>query len=733
MFCSNCGAKIPDSSKFCMVCGEKVLLANEESSSAVVQSAEKPHSTIEYTFHGQKLVLGTEFQEFVAGRNAFVHEFYAYIEDKNSSLRQVLEEPLEKGTYLDLFSNYGEAALKWGIDRAVQILIESKVYDISNKQLIEAISEKTQHFNERYCDFEEKYISIVGDEAELEEYHRLRQSSRGRWVGGGFGIKGALKGAAKASLLNAGSRLIGMIGDGISDAIGSVIASHEVTKLIKSKDWVLLYTAALSQDMAEIYEQMYLILCEKNLRDMPQFDKEKSETYLKNAQQVNNSDEFVQVILMSIKYNPFTISPYTELQRHFGDFDIEILNLAEQFLSNKNLDGIIFMTHARFMNTLSKMPQNSYSEIDAKLRFLEKHFEVLDQARYASQIAENYCLKFQGVEYKVYNELSESRKTSDDGRHFSSVKDLDQYLYERDKVSICISSLSQVESDVEKQEILIKLESEIKSPILQDNINQELQEVLKNIESLANAEQKVKEAKTLFRNKQYDEGVKILEPLANCGVTAAQITLGDFYSPDYATILPKEKYEKAFEWFLKAAEGGNIYACKRVAFAYRFGEGAEKDPKKEVEWWRKLIKLSSDDIDAGDITAYRWLGFVYYNGYGLEKDKAKGIEMYQKGAEAGDLLTQYELTHLYYDEGCKQKDNDKLTLAFEWVEKCADQGYTDHDHKDPIALMGLMYDEGKGVPKNHKKAMELFKKSADSGVTWGKWLLENRKHFWEKI
>lgn len=70
MFCSICGAKIPDNSKFCMACGSRIPQMDEaqdidaQEQEPVVESS----GGIEYTFHGQKLVLGDEFQDFITGR-----------------------------------------------------------------------------------------------------------------------------------------------------------------------------------------------------------------------------------------------------------------------------------------------------------------------------------------------------------------------------------------------------------------------------------------------------------------------------------------------------------------------------------------------------------------------------------------------------------------------------------------------------------------------------------------
>lgn len=47
-----------------------------------------------------------------------------------------------------------------------------------------------------YDELEEKYSKIVLSQEQQEEYRRLRKANRGRWQGGGFGVGGALKGAA---------------------------------------------------------------------------------------------------------------------------------------------------------------------------------------------------------------------------------------------------------------------------------------------------------------------------------------------------------------------------------------------------------------------------------------------------------------------------------------------------------------------------------------------------------
>ena len=54
---------------------------------------------------------------------------------------------------------------------------------------------------------ESQYDAITEQQHAEKEYREARKASRGRWCGGGFGLGGALKGAATAGALNAVSGL----------------------------------------------------------------------------------------------------------------------------------------------------------------------------------------------------------------------------------------------------------------------------------------------------------------------------------------------------------------------------------------------------------------------------------------------------------------------------------------------------------------------------------------------
>ena len=85
----------------------------------------------------------------------------------------------------------------------------------------------------------------------------------------------------------------------------------------------------------------------------------------------------------------------------------------------------------------------------------------------------------------------------------------------------------------------------------------------------------------------------------------------------YKGINVKQDYNKAFDYFLKAARNSDPIAQNMVASYYMNGLGKIKqDHKITFEWYKKSAEL-------GSLTAIYNLGIAYFNGIGVEKDKDK--------------------------------------------------------------------------------------------------------------
>ncbi|UZO02429.1 uncharacterized protein OCT59_020910 [Rhizophagus irregularis] len=158
--------------------------------------------------------------------------------------------------------------------------------------------------------------------------------------------------------------------------------------------------------------------------------------------------------------------------------------------------------------------------------------------------------------------------------------------------------------------------------------------------------------------------------------------------------------KKLFEWYMKAAEEGNLGAQTNIGFHYQNGIGVPKDENKAFEWYMKAAK-------GGNLDAQNNLGDCYKNGIGISKNKNKSFEWYMKAAERGNLIAQTNISH-YYQNGIGVEKN--LNKSIHWYSKAAEGGCEIAQYN-----LGSFYDDGLGIEKNEVKAFEYYIKSAEKG------------------
>ena len=100
---------------------------------------------------------------------------------------------------------------------------------------------------------------------------------------------------------------------------------------------------------------------------------------------------------------------------------------------------------------------------------------------------------------------------------------------------------------------------------------------------------------------------------------AGMCNLGILYSNGLG--VKKDAY-KAFNWFMKAADGNNISAFAKVANAYAFGEGVKQSYDQAAEWYRK-------GAEVGDAESLNNLGALLYE----TGELAKAIDCFERAAQ----------------------------------------------------------------------------------------------------
>ncbi|MBN9396845.1 MAG: sel1 repeat family protein [Candidatus Melainabacteria bacterium] len=132
----------------------------------------------------------------------------------------------------------------------------------------------------------------------------------------------------------------------------------------------------------------------------------------------------------------------------------------------------------------------------------------------------------------------------------------------------------------------------------------------------------------------------------------------------------------------------------------------------------RALQLLEESFDQGFIGAAYNLGSIYLNGLKrvkgnkyveLPRNQARALEWFTRGAEGGDLDSQFTLAYMY-DRGLGMPDSD-LERARHWYLKAAEGGLGRAQYD-----MACIYLYGRGVPVDEALALTWFEKALASGV-----------------
>jgi len=242
---------------------------------------------------------------------------------------------------------------------------------------------------------------------------------------------------------------------------------------------------------------------------------------------------------------------------------------------------------------------------------------------------------------------------------------------------------------------------------------------------------------------------------AKAGNAVAQYQLAECYNDYSGSKGVEHDSDKAFYWYEKAAQKGNVDAMYKIGSwkgyekwmktaaekghiqaQTKYGLQLKKEKKYEeaFRWFKKAA-------EKGDEEGLSELSLCYCQGQGVEKDYAKSIVYIKRAAEMNYAYAQYHLAK-HYEEG-KGVSKDSL-LAYEWFKKAADSNHYDmaeykvaaynfwgkggHAKDYPLAakyfeksrseygkyILGWMYEKGKGVEVDLPKAFENYYNGANA-------------------
>jgi uncharacterized protein len=168
---------------------------------------------------------------------------------------------------------------------------------------------------------------------------------------------------------------------------------------------------------------------------------------------------------------------------------------------------------------------------------------------------------------------------------------------------------------------------------------------------------------------------------------------------------PKD-VEKAFDYFLKAAEQGLPDAQAAVAGFLMEATVGVKEPARGLEFLKLAVAQNSPEAIAK-------LAVLYARGIHVEQDWAKAGELFTRAAELGAPDAQYNLANLYFNGQVIEQSFEQFVF---WLKKAARQ-----KHKPALAQLqtisskaedyynaGIQHLQGGSIECDDGEAVKLF-------------------------
>jgi TPR repeat protein len=220
-------------------------------------------------------------------------------------------------------------------------------------------------------------------------------------------------------------------------------------------------------------------------------------------------------------------------------------------------------------------------------------------------------------------------------------------------------------------------------------------------------------AGSLFAEEKWRITPKNIEKVkakAEAGDDYYQAILGDAYEQGEVVL---EDDEEAYKWTKLAADQGNPLALYNLGDMYKHGSAyTPRDLKKADKYYKQARKGLLRMAKKGDARAQQNMFYVYRIGNGVETDEEEALKWRRKAVDQGFAEAQWHL-------GIDSQSTD-LPLAVKLLTRASEQEYSWAQSQLAAIYAGdLQEDNRKGVPVDLEKALYWHLRMAKGGHAWG--------------
>lgn len=305
------------------------------------------------------------------------------------------------------------------IEYAVDDLIGHGAYDIDYESFCE----------EYYCDYDswDHYFGLIQDQyneislegEELDAYRKGRRENRGRIIGGGFGVEGAVNGIIMAGAANAAIGAAHMVFNGIGKIFSGISKNNALRKIFENAETKKILCYGVKDAVLGIHKAHFDALVNLGKVDasgaISEEDIAKSEKMLGNLMAGKIPHEKTpDVLAQLITINPYNQKIYLYALNTFGDpdnglhaianfFGVDLSHLKKQLLNELEIAPSLeseeeigtaiaaIESKAAALNYYEPIPK--IAEFKEKLAILDEQARTVDGEVYGSREAATLAAK----------------------------------------------------------------------------------------------------------------------------------------------------------------------------------------------------------------------------------------------------------------------------------------------------------------------------------------------------
>ena len=400
----------------------------------------------EFRLFGYSLKVNDDLEKY----NVYRVKYIKLIELAQIEMDKVIEN---SSGIQELIEGYIKISTKFilnSIDMNIKNLYQLGINDVDRDIFIDKYCNKYFNYNIYLTDLEEEYIKIRQTSNELKQYREMKKNSRAKWQGGGFGVKGAIKGAATASVLNAGSSFLHSFGD----VTESMRDSNKITNMLKSLEQEYKSNGKLKEGINKCILGCLCgfideLIINKKITSVNISEKEALALYKNTIEYEKNSDKIIQNMLNCIIKYPYNIKPY-EMLYSINSKDEGLLTLIKFFgiesifksykdtydkidLDKRTFNGVIYDTmeekiafESEYKSKILEAVKILNSQIDNDIDIKNVNKNMYDKyLKIINTLNENYKINI-----LKDIDLMNIKFNSENYNQFKTVQDVKKYIYE---------------------------------------------------------------------------------------------------------------------------------------------------------------------------------------------------------------------------------------------------------------------------------------------------------------